>query len=118
MIILLADPAFTEHLPDDGTIIKVKGIKAGVRIAVYITQKTVFGIKHKNTSTPMIPRHRAEGNKKGGKQTMYEGEQKALAERLKGMEPGTKRDNVLLLAGFAAGIEAREETTEAETKPA
>ena len=49
---------------------------------------------------------------------MYEGEQKALAERLKGMEPGTKRDNVLLLAGFAAGIEAREETTEAETQPA
>ena len=65
MIILLTDPAFTEHLPDDGTIIKVKGIKAGMRITVYVTQKTVFGIKHKNTSTPMIPRHRAEGNRKG-----------------------------------------------------
>lgn len=48
----------------------------------------------------------------------YESEQKALAERLEGMEPGQKRENVLLLAGFAAGIEAREEITKAENKTA
>lgn len=34
--------------------------------------------------------------------------QNALAERLEGMEPGEQRDNVLLLYGFAAGIQARE----------
>lgn len=49
---------------------------------------------------------------------MYEGEQKALAERLEGMEPGQKRDNVLVMAGFFAGIEVREEITKAEDQPA
>lgn len=49
---------------------------------------------------------------------MYQKEQTELAERLKGMEPGEKRDNVLLLYGFAAGIQAREETAKAENQPA
>lgn len=43
---------------------------------------------------------------------MYQTEQTALAERLEGMEPGEQRDNVLLLYGFAAGIQAREELNE------
>lgn len=49
---------------------------------------------------------------------MYQKEQTALAERLAGMEPGEKRDNVLLLYGFAAGIQAREQMTENEAQGA
>jgi len=47
---------------------------------------------------------------------MYQKEQTALAERLKGMEPGEKRDNVLLLYGFAAGIQAREGVNEEQAE--
>lgn len=49
---------------------------------------------------------------------MYQKEQTALAERLQGMEPGEKRDNVLLLYGFAAGIQAREGVNDQETQSA
>lgn len=38
----------------------------------------------------------------------YQKEQAALAERLKGIELGEKRDIALLLYGFAAGIQSRE----------
>lgn len=38
----------------------------------------------------------------------HQTEQIALAERLKDMEPGKKRDIALLLYGFAAGIQSRE----------
>ena len=49
---------------------------------------------------------------------MNEANQNALAERLKGLKPGDKRDAELILHGFMHGVQAREEVKEQETKSA
>ena len=76
--------------------------------------ENLFGTTiHKNTSFPdhdTTARGR-RATRREAKAMKNEENQNALAERLEGMEPGEQRDNVLLLYGFAAGIQSREALT-------
>ena len=45
-------------------------------------------------------------------------EQEALAQRLKELKPGEKRDAALILHGFLHGVQAREETKEQDAQSA
>lgn len=104
-------------MADDGLIITIEGIKTGVRIAVYVKQETVFGIKHKNTSTPMIPRRRAEGNKKGVSAVSEEARKQKLQNAAEIIDQMSEKETEIAKL-VAQSMQLGYDLAKAETQPA